>query len=425
MRSEIDMSARPTNLNIHPQSAIRIKPPSGRGKSFQLQFKDPDTNKWITYRSEAVFLINNRLKKGEISYEQAYDRMREERELLYKERDKHKAVAVYSEYNLNLLAVYLNDKYPERRRMRNQTDSYRSLVCRFNQALAYLPDTPLDTDIDVIQDKLDKATTLKYNTDGSVKIEKLADNKEKHKYMCEYLNRLLVYIGRTERLIPFKPEKKAPDYITPDQLDRILPLVKNQQYKVLFGLIFWTGMRISETLRLTEKDLINHKTLYITKQFPRDGEERLPKWGKKRRIHLDDQGQYWLQEWFKIPIYEREKLQGSGNPNKVLKKAGVVLKRQDDSFPDPKTLCLKNLRHSRAVYMGAAGLGLEMIAKSLGNNRDVCEAHYAGFVMTTDDEFVIEQKLAKAEETRQERNKTDQQDEIARLKAEIEKLKGA
>ena len=424
MRSEIDMSVRPTNLNIHPQSAIRIKPPSGRGKSFQLQFKNPDTNKWTTYRSEAIFLINNRLKKGEISYEQAYDRMREEKDLLYKERDKNKPVAVFCSYNEKILNSFMVDNYPQYYKKRIKPHSFTARQSYLRTALSFIPDTPLDTDIEELQDAVDNASKTTYYSNGRQKIESLSIDRHQHKSVVKNLNALLGYMGRKQKLVPFATEHKAINYITEKHFKQLIDQVTDETYRALYGVCFWTGMRFAETLLLTDNDTLNGEILNIDKQWTREQEEHLPKNRKKRRIFLDQEAKYWLKKWCNIPVEERKELQGKRGHLDTMKSAATAIRRRDPNFPNPEILNLYTLRHSRAVYLAGANLSLDMVAKILGNSRSVCERHYAGFILTTEDESLVRQRLGEADKKRQHANK-DQQDEIARLKAEIEKLKGA
>jgi len=97
------------------------------------------------------------LSSTEINREQAKIRLRELRQLMYKERDKFKHTVAYCEYNHKILTKYLADQYPERKRKRLEPTSYSAMIGYFKQALSYIPDIPLDTEIDILQDAIDSA----------------------------------------------------------------------------------------------------------------------------------------------------------------------------------------------------------------------------------------------------------------------------
>tara|TARA_R100001463_G_scaffold50950_1_gene101434 strand:+ start:267 stop:1433 length:1167 start_codon:yes stop_codon:yes gene_type:complete len=381
-----------TNLYIPPNSLIRIKNPLGTLKSFKLQYRDPATLKWVDYKTEAVATINRRLQAKEINLEQAKERMKQERALMYIERDKHLKVVACCEYNLKLLSTYLEARYPDRVRLRMKEGSYTAMVNYFKQALSYVPSTPLDTEITQLQDALDGAVKTTHNSDGSKKIEKLSSNKSKHRKMVEFLNRLLGFLGRTDKLLPFPNIHNEVDYITENQFQKVIENVSNPTYKALIGLIYWTGMRFGETLPLTEKDLLGDR-LKVYRQIDRKRVERLPKNDKTRIVFLDQQAQKYLKDWLAIPVADRLTMaKNSSRPVKALKQAAKLV-----GVENADTINLITLRHSRAIYLASNNIQIDLIAKNLGHSRAVCEKHYAGFVMTTDDETLMRLRLAEIE----------------------------
>ncbi len=114
-------------------------------------------------------------------------------------------------------------------------------------------------------------------------------------------------MGRTETLMKFTAAKPQITYITEQQLNRLLPFVKDAKYKYLIGLCFWTGLRYGETLLLTEADIVG-KSLNVSKQLDKASEERLPKNKKIRRVYLDEEAEFWLEKWLSIPLDTRKKM---------------------------------------------------------------------------------------------------------------------
>jgi hypothetical protein len=172
---------------LQPNSKLRIRRPSGLRKSFNIQICHEGSS-WRTFDSEAVNTVNKALHDGHLSVEQAEIRVRQELARLYEMRKKLTPAPVFNEQNMRLLDRYLAEKYTPVKKSRMAPRSFQSQKYYLQQAFAYLATTPIEADINIIQETIDKA---------------LMGQFKKHKRMVSVLNSILLWLGRSDRLLPF------------------------------------------------------------------------------------------------------------------------------------------------------------------------------------------------------------------------------
>ena len=139
-------------------------------------------------------------------------------------------------------------------------------------------------------------------------------------------------------------------------------------HRVLFELLFWTGMRIGEVLALIKNDIdINRRVIKIAKTFHRmKGEDIIttPKTkSSKRTINipafLADELKEYFDKLYEYPDDERlfpfvqEAVQH--NMKRHIEKAGV------------KKIRVHDLRHSHAAYLIHEGTDALLVKKRLGH----------------------------------------------------------
>tara|TARA_R110002020_G_scaffold145681_1_gene319912 strand:- start:385 stop:1497 length:1113 start_codon:yes stop_codon:yes gene_type:complete len=360
---------------------------------------------------------------------------------MYKKRDEVQPVVQLPSYNDLILRKFLRDKYPNYYLKRIKLPSYGARKSKLEKALSFIPHISLDSDIGQIQTELDKAKkTIRYSN-GKVKHYNLSQDLNIHKEAVRELNALLKYMGRKDKLLPFRFDPSEINYLTEEQFDKLVEHIKEPEYKILVGVCFWTGMRFGEALPITEKDLLGSTVLKITKQWTRENKKEeksrkkkleptkpdLPKNYRKRRIFLDHESKYWLNKWIAIPVQQRKNMQHLNGHLDKMKTAANQIRKTDPDFPPESHIDLYCLRHSRAVYLASRGVSIDMIAKILGNSIATCQKHYSGFILTTEDESLVKMKLDEAdtERTIRRRKVTEEKEnnEIALLKAQIAQLK--
>lgn len=207
---------------ILPGAKISIKKPGHGRASYSIVYQNPG-EKWTAYKSDGLKDINKQYKLGVLSDLKAESAVKEICKLLYKERDAGQAKVTMSEENIKLLNKYLADRYPPARKARMEANSYRAHVNFLKQALTYLTVTLINTEVRIIQQVLDEA---------------LADNHRKHARMVSSLNSMLNWLGRSERLLPFKQTSWEITYLTEKELALVLPCFDNELSRVACGLAF-------------------------------------------------------------------------------------------------------------------------------------------------------------------------------------------
>ena len=263
-----------------------------------------------------------------------------------------------SEENNKLLGRYLIERYTPTRRARMEANSYRAHVNFLKQALTYLTMTPISTEVRIIQQVIDQA---------------LNDNYRKHARMVSVLNSMLNWLGRTERLLPFKHTSWEITYLTEKELALVLPCLDSEIGRVACGLAFWTGLRLGELCAITNADM-RGDFLMVRTQIGNKLNRRETKTRKGRRVLLQTQAIKWLEKWLEIPESERHRFRLQ-KPSGKLKAASMKALGRDN-------ITFHSLRHSRAIYMISRGVSIELVAQNIGNTPQVCEKHYYGHMLS-------------------------------------------
>lgn len=163
--------------------------------------------------------------------------------------------------------------------------------------------------------------------------------------------------------------KKRMDIITADEFNQIVEQVNNPDMKLMFKLLFWTGLRIGEARALKIDDIdFNNKTISVTKSYTNLSGKSIittPKTkGSIRVIKIDDvllseikdyidKAKYILDDNF---IFRFNKASYRYNfKNATIKVLGRDLRVHD-------------LRHSHASFLINNGVDILLISKRLGHS---------------------------------------------------------
>ena len=163
--------------------------------------------------------------------------------------------------------------------------------------------------------------------------------------------------------------KKRMDIITVDEFNQIVEQVNNPDMKLMFKLLFWTGLRIGEARALKIDDIdFNNKTISVTKSYTNLSGKSIittPKTkGSIRVIKIDDvllseikdyidKAKYILDDNF---IFRFNKASYRYNfKNVTIKVLGRDLRVHD-------------LRHSHASFLINNGVDILLISKRLGHS---------------------------------------------------------
>jgi integrase/recombinase XerD len=166
------------------------------------------------------------------------------------------------------------------------------------------------------------------------------------------LRRYLEWLGLDSHLLLPTPERQLPDYLTEEELERLLKTARTPLEKVIITVLVSTGLRIDELLRLTLED-IDWKEGFVFAHREKTGmhgwipiEEKALSalreyiaWkkikGKKSKIFPYKYGDIW--RWLK----ELGKLSGLGDrlhPHILRHTAAALRRLQGQSLEDLKEL---------------------------------------------------------------------------------------
>jgi integrase/recombinase XerD len=186
-----------------------------------------------------------------------------------------------------------------------------------------------------------------------------------------------LYVDKEERIRkiqPFTQEEIKQLYNNIDKTFEHLPFAeqerKHEQLKLIFALYYGCGLRMSEGLKLTTKDIdFDKKTIFI-----HQGK------GYKDRIVPMSGGVYKIIENY---IYNFRNLQKL-NHNRLFINAKAPLRRSLDELKKvckiEKRLKLHILRHSIATHLLQNGVSIENIAQFLGHSSLTSTQIYTHFI---------------------------------------------
>ena len=356
---------------LSAQAKIVMSKPTGKAVSFRIRYQEPGES-WKAYKSPALDDINKRMKLGHITRLEAEERVRHLINALKAEQTRIGPVVIMNQGNQKLVKEYLEWRYPPRKKKRLAQGSYESVVAFFRQALDVLTDTPLETDIAILQEVIDN---------------RLESKPRKHTRVCSTLNSLLTWLGREEMLEPLRESKWSVNYCTADSFDTLLPTINGDIFQVGAAVAFWTGLRLGELCALTEAS-VRGDYLYIDSQVNIEGDLTDTKTRKDRRVWLQPESKKWLKKWLDFDETERRRFRERKPSKKVRVAAEKSLGRK---------LSFHDLRHSRAVYLIGKGVPIEIVAQNLGNSPRVCERHYYGHKLSDDGAEYMQKLLGKDE----------------------------
>ncbi len=213
----------------------------------------------------------------------------------------------------------------------------------------------------ISMEKITNEDLIAFNNDYILK------NKFSSSYQNQLVNAVKLYFSalqnkRIEVELIHRPrrEKVLPNVLSKEEVKRILESPTNVKHRTMLSLIYACGLRRSELLRLTLKDIHSNRKLLMVKQSK----------GKKDRIvPISDKIIDMLRFYYKIfkPklwLFEGQQV-GLPYSEKSLEN---VLKQSLAKAGITKPVTLHWLRHSYATHLLEAGTDLRYIQELLGHS---------------------------------------------------------
>ncbi len=166
-----------------------------------------------------------------------------------------------------------------------------------------------------------------------------------------------------------KLEKKLPEYLTVEEIDKLLDIKTNTAYekrnKAMLEMLYGTGMRISELINLTMSNI--YLDDQMVKVFGKGSKERIIPINNYALDCLKDYLQFGRGELLGIKTSEYVFI--SSRHSKITRQAFFkILKRLCDEAGINKNISPHILRHSFATHLLHNGADLRIVQELLGHS---------------------------------------------------------
>ena len=166
----------------------------------------------------------------------------------------------------------------------------------------------------------------------------------------------------TVHLQPPRVRKRLPEFLTQEEVVRLFAAIENEKHKLIIKLLYATGMRVSELVKLKVHDFqFDHNYGWI-----RDG-----KGGKDRLFVVAQKLKSELQEWIHLHHldYESWLFSGLGKHHISSHTIRLIVKRATQKAKILKNVHPHTLRHSFATHLLENGYALTDVQPLLGHSK--------------------------------------------------------
>lgn len=171
------------------------------------------------------------------------------------------------------------------------------------------------------------------------------------RYQNKFLN-----LENIER--PRKSER-LPEVLNKNEIKCILQSFKNIKHKALISLIYSSGLRIGEALRLEIKDIDSKRMMLYIRQS---------KGNKDRYVPLSHILLKLLRDYFKAYRPRKYLFEGNNQTQYSAASARAILNKAVKYCKIKKHVTLHTLRHSYATHLLESGTDIRLIQELLGHN---------------------------------------------------------
>ncbi len=325
-----------------------LKAPHGRGCSFRITLNHK------AIKNDALDAVNQSFQEGKLSREDCIKTLKELVRVLNLSVTEKR---IFNSDNERIVIQYWNKVY-----------STRDLVDPASSRWA------LDRAVRAIE-ALSLATASYKELQDAVNT--LSSNKQRR--VVQSLNQLLKFLNRDFKLHKARPIKQRVKYLTEKELKLMLPHLPSEPIRLLHQVAFYTGARIGELFAIEASHInVKNNRLSISEQVDKQGELRETKTRTERFAWIEKKA---------IPIIKRWILAKNGIDSNTRHRMAKITRRACIAAfsGDVSKYCkFHDMRHSYAINLLNAGVGLYPVSKCLGNSQIVCEKYYLGFELTND-----------------------------------------
>ena len=186
-------------------------------------------------------------------------------------------------------------------------------------------------------------------------------------YQNQVINAVkLFYRNRFNRTMEFdfiqrpRREKRLPNVLSKEEVKSILEAPTNLKHRAMLSLIYACGLRRSELLNLTLKDVLSDRNLLLIQQSKGKKDRVVPIGNKLIEMLRDYYKAYKPKTWLFEGQFPNSKYSEKSLEN--------VLKQSLTKAKIPKKVSLHWLRHSYATHLLENGTDLRYIQELLGHS---------------------------------------------------------
>lgn len=209
----------------------------------------------------------------------------------------------------------------------------------------------------------------KHITDEQIRnymFHSVIDEKRSYSFQNILINALKLFytnvIRRTlneEIFIRPRKIKYLPEILSKEEMELILKNIKKLKHKMIISTIYSCGLRISEAINLTIRD-IDSSRMFIYIRQSKGRKDRIVPLSEKL---LNQLRKYWLIYRPKYYLFE-----GPNASSYSPKSISAILERAVSKSMIKKKITVHTLRHSYATHLMEAGVNLRYIQSILGHS---------------------------------------------------------
>jgi site-specific recombinase XerD len=155
-------------------------------------------------------------------------------------------------------------------------------------------------------------------------------------------------------------EKKLPEVLSKQEIKMLIHQISNLKHRALISTIYAAGLRVSEALNLTLKDIDSQRMLVHV---------RLSKGRKDRVVKLSEANLYLLRQYYRAYKPRRYLFEGPGGKKYSAGSVRKIISKACAGAGIIKKVSPHTLRHSYATHLLELGVDLRYVQAMLGHSR--------------------------------------------------------
>ena len=186
-------------------------------------------------------------------------------------------------------------------------------------------------------------------------------------YQRQFISALKLFFGyvvhssiNTEELERPMREKKLPEVLSKNEVKLLIHQISNLKHRAIVSTIYSAGLRVSEALNLTLKDIDSQRMIVHIRQS---------KGRKDRVVKLSEATLYLLRKYFRAYQPKHHLFEGPDGGQYSAGSVRKIISRACQRGGIKKKVSPHTLRHSYATHLLELGVDLRYVQAMLGHSR--------------------------------------------------------